>query len=394
MRKKHFKIANDHLRDGDVGWFFRQAWKYLAIPLSRGLGRPLTGPILAGIVITYRCNYRCIMCDLPLRAVERKRAGLSGEFTPDEMRWLIDDIARLRPSGLVFTGGEPFLRKDLLELADYAHSHGLYCSVSSNGSLIDAALADRIVTSGLSAIGISIDGSTPELMEFSRGVRGSLDQASQAVVRIAEARQRRCSNISLTVAACINRENINDVLNILQFVREVGADALSFNVAMNIGLLKHAHQRAEQFSLQRNQFDDAEKVMDELLRVKREEGIIDGSAGFINLARHALRGEELPIPCFASNCSVFVDCYGDVFPCIGWVDLNKSIGNVRQERLSRFWYSDKYQTIRGELDACRACYFACQMEWNLLYQPWAKLAGMIATVAPGQEQPGVRPRTG
>jgi len=76
------------------------------------------------------------MCELFRRPAEYRRMGKK-ELTTEEMKKVIDDFAEIGTSGIGFTGGEPILRKDMLELIEYTKKKGMVTHMSSNGMAID-----------------------------------------------------------------------------------------------------------------------------------------------------------------------------------------------------------------------------------------------------------------
>ena len=85
---------------------------------------------------TNRCNLRCKHCYINAEDVD-----YSNELTHDEAREFIRDLAAMHAPVLLFSGGEPLLRKDLFELGKYAVALGLRTVISSNGTLIDETVA-------------------------------------------------------------------------------------------------------------------------------------------------------------------------------------------------------------------------------------------------------------
>jgi Fe-coproporphyrin III synthase len=95
------------------------------------------------------------------------------ELSTAEGRRLIDDLAHFGVPVLLFSGGEPLVRKDLPDLAAYAVEKGMRAVISTNGTLIDRATAQVLKNIGLSYVGISLDGLEPVNDRF-RGVKGAL----------------------------------------------------------------------------------------------------------------------------------------------------------------------------------------------------------------------------
>src|SRR5262249_27331828 len=114
MRRQYLRMAGHAVRDGRLPWLGRNGLKTLSGPLSDRLGRPLAGPIITNLILTYRCNNACFMCDLPVPSLYKKRG--TEEFGTDALKRIVDDLAAIGAAGINFSGGEPTLRRDCLEL--------------------------------------------------------------------------------------------------------------------------------------------------------------------------------------------------------------------------------------------------------------------------------------
>lgn len=121
--------------------------------------------------VTRRCNLKCVHC----------YAHARDELFPDELstaegKGIIDDLSSFGSPVILFSGGEPLMRPDLIELADYAVGRGMRAVISTNGTLITPAVAGRLKDVGLSYVGISLDGMRDVNDRF-RGVRGAFEMA-------------------------------------------------------------------------------------------------------------------------------------------------------------------------------------------------------------------------
>jgi len=121
---------------------------------------------------TRRCNLRCRHC----YSASDNEAGRD-ELTGDEARAMIDDLAAFGCPVLLFSGGEPLLRPDVMPLIAHARSAGMRAVLSTNGTAITPALAGQLAAVGLNYVGISLDGATPEVNDRFRGTPGAFDQA-------------------------------------------------------------------------------------------------------------------------------------------------------------------------------------------------------------------------
>ncbi len=111
-----------------------------------------TGPVVIWNLVR-RCNLSCRHCYSG--SADRDFAG---ELSTDEVRTAMADLRRFGVPALILSGGEPLLRPDIFVLAAEAKALGFHASLSTNGTLIDAAQADRIQAAGFDYVGISIDG--------------------------------------------------------------------------------------------------------------------------------------------------------------------------------------------------------------------------------------------
>ena len=98
--------------------------------------------------VTQDCNQDCAFCYNVWKCTDYPRGQLDTQRTKD----LLDRIIRdYKPRILTFTGGEPLLRSDLLELIRHASKH-VKCNMISNGTLVDDTVARELVESGIQTI--------------------------------------------------------------------------------------------------------------------------------------------------------------------------------------------------------------------------------------------------
>ncbi len=129
---------------------------------------------------TRRCDLRCVHCYA--NAADKPFAG---ELTTAEGRALLRDLASFQIPVVLFSGGEPLLRPDLFELAGYAIELGMRAVLSTNGTHLDDATADRIKATGFSYVGVSLDG-LRDVHDQVRGVPGAFDASLAGIRRCRE----------------------------------------------------------------------------------------------------------------------------------------------------------------------------------------------------------------
>lgn len=165
---------------------------------------------------TRTCNLKCIHC---YSSSEAKK--YEGELSTDEALRFIDNLAEFKAPVLLFSGGEPLLRVDLLTLASYARSKGIRPTISTNGTLLTPELTASLKNIGVGYIGISLDGIAENNDRF-RGRSGAFKDALEGI--------RNCKAIDQRVGLrfTINRHNYKDIGAIFDLVEQENIPRVCF----------------------------------------------------------------------------------------------------------------------------------------------------------------------
>ncbi len=166
-------------------------------------------PVVVFWETTWACGLACRHC----RALaQTKRHPL--ELTTQEGFRLLDNLASFdHPPIVVLTGGDPFLRRDLFDLVEYGLGRGLPISVSPSATKqVTRQRLARLKELGLSRLSLSLDGSSPEVHDAFRGVRGSFQETQRCVADALEA------GLSLQVNTTVTRYNLVDLPAIASWV--------------------------------------------------------------------------------------------------------------------------------------------------------------------------------
>ncbi|MCX7966665.1 MAG: 12,18-didecarboxysiroheme deacetylase [Syntrophorhabdaceae bacterium] len=167
--------------------------------------------------MTRRCNLRCIHCYA--RAEDEDYKGY--ELSTEEGRRFIDDLSYFGVPVILFSGGEPLLRKDLPELIDYAVKKGLRAVISTNGTLITEKMARIFYEKGLSYIGVSLDGVGATNDAF-RGKKGAFDMALQGI------RNTKKAGIKVGLRFTMNRRNYEEIPKIFDLIEKEDIERVCF----------------------------------------------------------------------------------------------------------------------------------------------------------------------
>ncbi len=165
---------------------------------------------------TRRCNLSCVHCYAHSQNIEYK-----GELTTEEGKALIDDLAGFGAPVILFSGGEPLMRKDLPELAGYARKKGIRAVISTNGTLITRHQAKILKEIGLSYVGVSLDGLEATNDRF-RGVQGAFSLALQGI------RNCREEGVKTGLRFTINRCNVHEVPALFELMERENIPRICF----------------------------------------------------------------------------------------------------------------------------------------------------------------------
>ncbi|MBL8490282.1 MAG: heme d1 biosynthesis radical SAM protein NirJ, partial [Rhodocyclaceae bacterium] len=188
----------------------------VASPTPPGPARKPPGPVVIWNLIR-RCNLTCKHC----YSISADK-DFPGELTTDEVYRVMDDLKAFRVPALILSGGEPLLRPDIFDIARRARSLGFYTALSSNGTLIDAAMLARIAAVGFDYVGVSLDGLGATHDRFRRQA-GAFD-ASLAGIRLC-----RDAGLKVGVRFTLTKDNFHDLPGLLRLVEDEGIDRFYFS---------------------------------------------------------------------------------------------------------------------------------------------------------------------
>lgn len=164
--------------------------------------------------ITSSCNLDCLHCYL-----DAQDSNQGSQLSEEEARKIILDLAKYGVPVILFSGGEPLLRKDIFHLADLANNLGIKPMLSSNGTLITTLVAKKIKLAGFEYVGISIDG-TSQTHDKLRGRKGCFKQAIRGI--------RNCqqAGIKIGMRFTLMRDNFKDLSFIFNLTDREGIKRL------------------------------------------------------------------------------------------------------------------------------------------------------------------------
>jgi Fe-coproporphyrin III synthase len=255
---------------------------------------------------------------------------------------------------VLFSGGEPLVRPDVYELAEYGTQAGLRVVFSTNGTLITPEVAQRLSDSGVKYVGVSLDGDR-EVHDRFRGREGCFDDALAGLANAAAA------GLNTGVRFTVNRTNMADLPAVIDAVVEHHVPRFCMYHLVYTG-------RGEEMINLDTDLEEKRRVMDYIAEKTQalhaagenlEILTVDNHADGVYLYRHVqetqpARAEEVKQllemhgGCSAGEKISNVDPRGDVHPCQFWPHV--TLGNVRERPFSEIWRDESNALLKALRD--------------------------------------------
>jgi radical SAM protein with 4Fe4S-binding SPASM domain len=290
--------------------------------------------------VTHACNLRCLHC---FRAAGET---MRNELSTQEIRGIIDEFVRLKGRSLIFSGGEPLLRKDIIEILEYAKERGVPdVHLLTNGTLITSEIARRLKKLEPISIQVSIDGSTAETHNKIRG-EGSFERVINGIRRLKEAG----FNQSLTLAMTIMKINAHEIEDFIPFAEKLGANAVHFPVFQDCG---RGLKNRKLLNLSPN---DIPAVFQRLARISRSPHRVRVS---LNLDILKFLTTVKFNYCGAGVGLWSIEPDGRVTPCAGLSDQRFTAGNIRKQSLEEIIckspITKEFRSLDVQQSQCASC---------------------------------------
>lgn len=292
-----------------------------------------SAPLTFNWTLSFRCNFSCIHCYSREEAAE--------ELATEDIRRIVDVLARKGVPFVNFGGGEPLIRDDLYAIAAYATEKGLNVSMNSNGWLVDRSAARRLKESGFKSVGISLDSVDPALHDDFRSMPGSFPRAVAALDALRDA------GIKTTMSSVISRINYRDFRGLLQLAREHGVHQVYLH---NFKCSGRGFKNREELDLSPEEW---KAFYIEALRVKQE--TTDLAISFDDPVIASLPGYDEKSLVKGSSCgklSLHLRPNGDITPC-GFIPL--VVGNILRDDFDAVWYESPVLVRMRNKEASGKC---------------------------------------
>jgi heme d1 biosynthesis radical SAM protein NirJ len=304
-----------------------------------------TGPVVIWNLIR-RCNLTCKHC----YSISADH-DYAGELSTAEVYAVMDDLKRFRVPVLILSGGEPLLRPDLFAIANRARQMGFYVGLSTNGTLIDEPMADRVSAAGFDYVGISLDGIGATHDHFRR-MAGAFHRSLGAV------RHLRARGVKVGLRFTMTEMNQQDLPALLDLMQAENVDKFYFS-HLNYAGRGNIHRARDA------RFEATRAALDLLFDVAWRDAVAGGRQEYVTgnndadgvyllqwVAQHLPRWTEnvrRDLMAWGGNSSgvnvANIDNLGNVHPDTMW--WHHSLGNVRDRPFSAIWQDTSDPLMAG-----------------------------------------------
>ena len=317
-----------------------EAANYRLRTVGRGRFANLCRPTSIALLMTERCNARCIHCDI------WKNRGREDRPTCDQWKTVLSDLRRwLGPVNVVITGGEALLNPDTVELVTHGTSIGLVVEVLSHGFWRDQTVLERLALARPQRVTISFDG-VGAAHDRVRGRENFAATTELSILTLSKIRRELSLPMKIRLKTVIMRQNLDDVCEVAWFAKRNGLEVFYQPIEQNYNTVEDP----KWFEHTENWPTDPAKavaVVNELCELKRHGLPIANTFNQLELMipyftdprqlRLAVRSHtahEKRLLC-AAMTSLQIQANGDVRVCLA----RGPVGNIREQPIREIWNS-------------------------------------------------------
>ena len=296
-------------------------------------------PTIVTFSITRQCNLKCKHC----------YSSASSSPAPDELSTneairVLDEVKEAGTRLIIFDGGEPTLRSDLLQLISHAAKIGLIPILGTNGTTMTIEMAEGLKKAGLKMCAVSLDGATAKTHDDFRNVAGSFEDAIRGIECLKEA------GIPFQVNPCVHSSNYHEIPDLLLFAQELGAVGVEIFEFIKTGRGSSEYTLGTDVKLQ---------TIEQILEFSRHTNMTTRMIGipqFDILYRQKNDSSYRQGCCGAGTSIACIFNDGTVYPCML---MQMPVGNVRENSFVDIWNDSiifnklrNRENLKGKCGSC------------------------------------------
>jgi len=299
--------------------------------LCKWLNNEPIAPLHIELGITNRCNHRCKFCTL--NWINHGGVDIDKKI----MIQTIEDFAEMGVKSIYFAGeGEPTLHKDLAFFIEKAYDLGIKIAISTNGSLFDNNLANKILGK-LSWIRFSLDAFKPSTFKELHGV-GNVEfyKVLENIASCVKIKRENKYSVEIGVQAIFESANCNEMVQLCEMVKDIGVDNFQVKPA-------HDHPKS---SYHPGFYDYSGEIKNSLEKIETEDFKVIVRLKSLERIKVKRNYKE----CHGFNFYGLIDANGSVVPCNIFYNNPEFIyGNINDNRFKDIWFSERRKSIMEKI---------------------------------------------
>jgi radical SAM protein with 4Fe4S-binding SPASM domain len=297
-----------------------------------------SAPLRMDMALTFRCQNDCVHC----------YAGgphETKELSTEQWKQVIDKLSDVGVFILTFTGGEPTLRDDLVELLLYAQNKGMVTGLISNGRrLKDKAYVAALEKAGLDFVQVTLESHKADVHDKMTNASGSWVETVEGIKNAAQ------SQIYVSTNTTLSKHNASNFLTTVDFIKSLGVNAFGCNSLIYSG---KAPETQDEFALSA---EDLKMLLPQILEKANQIGL--KFLWYTPTQYCQLNPVQLGLgvkSCTAAMINACVGPNGDVYPCQSYFE---SLGNILEVPWDKIWWSPLAESLRKRdyvEEKCKDC---------------------------------------
>jgi len=319
-------------------------------------GFDMTRPVTFYAIINERCNVKCQHCGY------WRLEHYNEELSTEQWQHTLLSLKSLVGSySINFSGGEPFLRRDITDILSFCHQNGIYSGVTTNGAALTKSNVKKVVAAHPFNVNISCDGPNAEVHDEFRGMPGLFDKLVRGIELLHEEKEAQQVQFPIMIKSTISSFNLHLLEELVEWTQKMGADTISFQA-----LERWTPETFDHLWINQDKWLQLEQVIEQLIKLKSQGAPILNDEKSLRLMLPYYREEPLvnsaQTTCLTGLRNYFIRPNGDVQLCYYF----PVVGNVKQQEAHEIWWGEESKKVRKETIKCRKnCLTVCLYQRNL-----------------------------
>ncbi len=321
----------------------------------------LSFPYKLTYVTTYKCQSRCLVCDI-------WKKDPVGELTLEEIQEFFKKSNKF--AWIDITGGEVFLRKDIVQIvkAMIDNCKNLFMIHIPTNSLMPSIIEKRVreiieLNPKYFTVTCSLDG-PPELNDKLRGIPGDFDKVIETYKRLSSIKSK---NLKVFIGFTLSHLNKGTFKETYEAVKKEIPWIKPNDFHMNVIHLSEHYYSNQNVDIGNKQDFIQEVEHFRKMRINEFGPIPYLEHKYLKLVKKYIETGKTPVTCQALAASVFIDSYGDIYPCSIYSRKLANIKDINYD-LEAYWQTEEIKTIRKEIEEgkCPHCWTPCEAYQSIL----------------------------